>query len=147
MKNLAKRVGYSQGNLLTKLTEVARLTSDSVKEYLGMKSHFKEMKTYVQAIYKDKNYIHDVKLTSTSLFSLINSTYLSSLYIMMCINFPITMCLLQNNERGFPLIFTITVVECSIFYNITYFHHTSCLSLTPPTHLSQGVMNFTMLVM
>jgi hypothetical protein len=30
---------------------------------------------------------------------------------MMCINFPITVRLLQNNERGFPLIFIITVVE------------------------------------
>jgi hypothetical protein len=30
---------------------------------------------------------------------------------MMCINFPITVRLLQNNERGFPLISTITVVE------------------------------------
>jgi hypothetical protein len=29
----------------------------------------------------------------------------------MCIIFPITVRLLQNNERGFPLIFTITVVE------------------------------------
>jgi hypothetical protein len=33
----------------------------------------------------------------------------------MCINFPITVRLLQNNERGFPLIFSITVVE----YNTT----------------------------
>jgi hypothetical protein len=30
-ENLAKRVGYRQGNLLTKLTEVTHLTSDSVK--------------------------------------------------------------------------------------------------------------------
>jgi hypothetical protein len=30
---------------------------------------------------------------------------------MRCIIFLITVRLLQNNERGFPLIFTITVVE------------------------------------
>jgi hypothetical protein len=43
-----------------------------------------------------------------------SSTYLFSLYVMMCINFPITVRLLQNNERGFPLIFTITVAENNI---------------------------------
>jgi hypothetical protein len=32
----------------------------------------------------------------------------------MCIIFPITVRLLQNNERGFPLIFTITVVEMNL---------------------------------
>jgi hypothetical protein len=32
------------------------------------------------------------------------------LYTLICIIFPITVRLLQNNERGFPLIFTITVV-------------------------------------
>jgi hypothetical protein len=34
--------------------------------------------------------------------------------VMTCINFPITVRLLQNNERGFPLIFTITLVEYEI---------------------------------
>jgi hypothetical protein len=58
-----------------------------------------------------------VKLTSTFLFSHINSTYLFSLYIMMmCIIFPTTVRLLQNNECGFPLIFTLTVVEWRIIY-------------------------------
>jgi hypothetical protein len=61
--------------------------------------------------YKDKNWIHDVKLTSASLFSHINSRDLFSLHVMMYTNFPITVRVLQNNERGFPLIFTITVVE------------------------------------
>jgi hypothetical protein len=43
-----------------------------------------------------------------------SSTDLFSLYIMMCINFPIIVRVLQNNESGTPLIFTITVVEYSI---------------------------------
>jgi hypothetical protein len=53
----------------------------------------------------------NLKLTNTSLFSHINCTDLFSMYIMMCIFFPMTVRVLQNNERGFPLIFTITVVE------------------------------------
>jgi hypothetical protein len=71
----------------------------------------KRWKHTFSAIIQRQKLNPDVKLTSTSLFSHINSTYLFSLYIMMCINFPITVRLLQNNERGFPLIFTITVVE------------------------------------
>jgi hypothetical protein len=54
-----------------------------------------------------------VKLTSTPLLSHINS---SDLLWMMSINFPLTLRALQNNERGFPLIFTITVVEL-LFYD------------------------------
>jgi hypothetical protein len=69
------------------------------------------------AIYKDKNLIHDVKLTNTSLFSHINSTDLFSMYILMCIILPIAVRVLQYNERGFPLIFKITVVELSITAN------------------------------
>jgi hypothetical protein len=34
----------------------------------------------------------------------------------MCIIFPITVRLLQNNERGFHLIFTIPVVELKIMF-------------------------------
>jgi hypothetical protein len=49
-------------------------------------------------------------------FSHMDSTDLFSLYIMMCINFPITVRVLQNNERGFPLIFTITVIEFVLVY-------------------------------
>jgi hypothetical protein len=59
----------------------------------------------------DKNDIHNVKLTSTSLFLQIKFTDLLSMYIMMCINFPMTVSMLQNNERCFLVIFTITVVE------------------------------------
>jgi hypothetical protein len=42
---------------------------------------------------------------------------------MMCIIFPITVRLLQNNERCFPLIFTITVVELVIMSARTDFDH------------------------
>jgi hypothetical protein len=38
---------------------------------------------------------------------------------MMCIIFPITVHLLQSNERGFPLMFTITVVEFTILWNFS----------------------------
>jgi hypothetical protein len=62
--------------------------------------------------------IHDVKLTSTSLFSHINSTDSFPMCVI-CFNFPITVSVLQNNDRGFPFIFTITVVE-SIFYGFVY---------------------------
>jgi hypothetical protein len=52
---------------------------------------------------------------------------LFSLYILMCFNFPITVRLLQNNEHGFPLIFTITVVE----YKLNHCNgHRTCKVLT-----------------
>jgi hypothetical protein len=37
---------------------------------------------------------------------------------MICINFPITVRVLQNNERGFPLIFKVTLVEFGFFFQI-----------------------------
>jgi hypothetical protein len=75
-----------------------------------------------------------VKLTSTSLFLHISYTDLFSLHIMICIIFPITVCLLQNNERGFPLIFTITVVECSITEKF--------LRNSRPTKYTHGLVRF-----
>jgi hypothetical protein len=55
------------------------------------------------------------RVTNEINYSHINSTYLFSLYIMMCINFPINVRLLEDNERGFPLIFTITLIESHTF--------------------------------
>jgi hypothetical protein len=46
------------------------------------------------------------------------------MYIKMCINFPITVFVLQNNEHGFLLISTINVVECDMLKTlctISYF--------------------------
>jgi hypothetical protein len=56
---------------------------------------------------------------------------------MMYINFPITVRLLQNNERGFPLIFTITVVEFKT--KVYLFMHSSILR--------QIWLNFTALIL
>jgi hypothetical protein len=40
----------------------------------------------------------------------------------MCINFPKTVRVLQNNERSFPLIFTITVVGLKVKTEEEYFY-------------------------
>jgi hypothetical protein len=45
---------------------------------------------------------------------------------MMCIIFPITVRLLQNNERSFPLIFTITVVELKWFHSYCMYYDICC---------------------
>jgi hypothetical protein len=63
----------------------------------------------------------------------------------MCINFPITVRLLQNNERSFPLIFTITVVEL-LFKTKQLIFTTKRLSYinsgADPGFFERGVDNF-----
>jgi hypothetical protein len=84
-------------------------------------SHFKEMKTYVQC----NTSIQGQKLAPRCeihkhIFVFTYQLYrIFSLHIMMCINFAITVRLLQNNERGFPLFFyynhgRIFIIELSL---------------------------------
>jgi hypothetical protein len=61
----------------------------------------------MSAIYMDKNQIYDVKLTSTSFSQIIVDVHVYNDVI----TFPITERVLQNNERSFPLIFAITMLE------------------------------------
>jgi hypothetical protein len=69
------------------------------------------MKTYVQSNIQGQKLDPRCEINKHIFVFTYQLTNLCSSYIMMCIIFPITVCLLQNNERGFPLIFTITVVE------------------------------------
>jgi hypothetical protein len=60
-------------------------------------SHFKEMKTYVQC------HIQGQKLDPRCEIDKHIFDFTYQLYIfIMCTNFPITVRLFQNNERGFP---------------------------------------------
>jgi hypothetical protein len=87
----------------------------------SLPSLFKEIKTWLMQYTRTKTRSHNLKLTSTLLFSHTNySPGLLSMYIMMCINFRITLHVLQNNECGFPLIFTITVVELAVMHKTAH---------------------------
>jgi hypothetical protein len=68
------------------------------------------------ATYKDKKldpFVKFTRLKHMAVFTYQLSIYtdLLSMYIMMRINFSIIVRVLQYNKRGFPLIFTITVVK------------------------------------
>jgi hypothetical protein len=89
---------------------------------------FLKMKTYVQCnIQWQKTRSTMWKQQAHRYFLHITSTYLLSMYRMIhvCINFQKTVRVLQNNERSFPLIFTISVVE----YNLRF--HNSKISNNP----------------
>jgi hypothetical protein len=80
---------------------------------MGLRSEeFKEMETYVEYNMQGRKLDPrcEINKAVTSLFSYTDYSDLFLLYVMMCINFRIIVRVMQNNERGLPLIFAITEV-------------------------------------